>query len=323
MVPDDHVTWAVRSSVVVSLNVPIAVNCWVSPRGTVGVVGVTEIDSSTAPLTVKVDKPLTPLSVALIVAVPTATVVARPCDPTAFEIVALPGVSDDHATCVVRSRVVVSLNVPTAVNCWVRPSGTFGLVGVTSIESSTAAVTVSWVEPVIRPVDALTVVAPALIVVARPCEPATFEICATVMSDEAHITCAVRSCVVLSLNVPIAVNCWVRPRGTLGLVGVTAIDSSTAAVTVSSVEPVTVPSDAVIMDTPALLVWTRPVASTVAVVVEPDAQVTCAVRSCVELSVNVPVAVSWSVRPSATLGVVGVIAIDTRRAAVTVTRVDP
>ena len=39
-----------------------------------------------------------------------------------------------------------------------------------------------------------------------------------------------------------AVNCWVGPLAMLGLAGVTAIDCRAAAVTVSTVEPVTPPS---------------------------------------------------------------------------------
>src|SRR5438477_8808776 len=52
---DDHVTWAVRSALLPSEYAPVAVNCWVSPRGTVGFEvesGVTVIDSRVAAVTV-------------------------------------------------------------------------------------------------------------------------------------------------------------------------------------------------------------------------------------------------------------------------------
>ena len=55
---------------------------------------------------------------------------------------------------------------------------------------------------------------------------------------EAQVTWLVRSSVELSDKVPVAVNCSVSPVARLGLAGVTAIDWRTAAVTVSTVEPV-------------------------------------------------------------------------------------
>jgi hypothetical protein len=44
------------------------------------------------------------------------------------------------------------------------------------------------------------------------------------------------SSVVLSVKVPMAINCWVFPREVLWFVGVTAIDTKTAGVTVSEAE---------------------------------------------------------------------------------------
>ena len=73
---------------------------------------------------------------------------------------------------------------------------------------------------------------------------------ATAVVAEAQVTWLVRSCVELSEKVPVAVNCWVSPLAMLGLAGVTAIDCRTAAVTVSTVEPVTPPSVAVIVEVP-------------------------------------------------------------------------
>ena len=63
---------------------------------------------------------------------------------------------------------------------------------------------------------------------------------------------------------PVAVNCCVAPLAIDGFAGVTAIDSSVAAVTVSTVEPVT-PSDvAVIVDGPVATPVARPAAVIVA-----------------------------------------------------------
>ena len=51
---------------------------------------------------------------------------------------------------------------------------------------------------------------------------------------------------------PVAVNCCCRPSGTLAFVGVTAILTSEAPVTVKSVEPETAPNVAVMVAVPAV-----------------------------------------------------------------------
>ena len=56
-------------------------------------------------------------SVAVIVVEPTATLVARPGEPAPLPIAAVAGVDDAHVTAAVRSCVLLSLNVPVAVNC--------------------------------------------------------------------------------------------------------------------------------------------------------------------------------------------------------------
>ena len=66
-------------------------------------------------------------------------------------------------------------------------------------------------------------------------------IVATVVVNELQVTELVRFWVLVSLNVPVAVNCCVVPLGIEGLAGLTAMDTSVAAVTVSVVEPVTLP----------------------------------------------------------------------------------
>ena len=79
-------------------------NCWVKPLATLGLAGVTAIDSSTAAVTVRTVDPVTPLSVALIVDVPVPTPVARP----ALVIVATDAVAEAHVTWLVRVAVVLS-----------------------------------------------------------------------------------------------------------------------------------------------------------------------------------------------------------------------
>jgi hypothetical protein len=73
---------------------------------------------------------------------------------------------------------------------------------------------------------------------------------ATDVADELHVTVLVRVCCVPLLYVPVAVNCLLLPAATDADAGVTAIDVSTAAVTVSVAEPLIVPDVAVIVADP-------------------------------------------------------------------------
>jgi hypothetical protein len=108
------------------------------------------------------------------------------------------------------------------------------------------AVTVNVVEPVIAPEVAWIVVVPCATLVAKP--PAL--IVATFVPEELHVAVAVRSCVELSLYVPVAVNCCVLPIEIEGFAGVIAMDTSVTAVTVSAVEPWIEPEVAVIVVPP-------------------------------------------------------------------------
>jgi hypothetical protein len=312
---DVHVAVAVRFCVVPSVSVPVAVNCCVSPLATLGLPGVTAMEASTAGVTVSVVFPDTVPEVAEIVVVPTATVVARP--PAAMVAVAV--LDDVQVTEVVRFCVELSVYVPVAVNCGAIPLATLGLAGVTAMETSAAPVTVSVVFPVMLPEVAEIVVVPAATVVARP--PAA--IVAVVVLDDAQVAVAVRSCVEPSVSVPVAVNCCVSPLATLAFAGVTAMETSAAGITVSVVFPDTVPEVAEIVVVPVARVVARPPAAMVAVVGVDDAQVAVDVRSCVEASVYVPVAVNCCLRPLATLGVAGVTAMETSAAALTVSVVFP
>ena len=66
---------------------------------------------------------------------------------------------------------------------------------------------------------------------------------ATDVLEEVQPTERVRTCVLPSLKVPVAVNCCVVPLAIDGFAGVTTIDDSTA-VTVNVVEPMTGPKAA-------------------------------------------------------------------------------
>jgi hypothetical protein len=83
----------------------------------------------------------------------------------------------------------------------------------------------------------------------------------------------------LSLNVPVAVNCCVPPTATLAGFGVTAIDTSVGAVTVSCAVPEMVPDFAVIVTgPPAFTPVARPAALIVAIVVLLELHVAVLVR---------------------------------------------
>ncbi len=108
------------------------------------------------------------------------------------------------------------------MNCCVAPTAIEGFAGVTAIDTSAGAVTVSVVEPAIPPSVALIVEAPAFTPFAKP----PVVIVATPGADEPHVTVLVRFCVLPPLYVPVAVNCCVAPTAMEGLAGVTAIDAS-------------------------------------------------------------------------------------------------
>ena len=85
-------------------------------------------------VTVSCVDPLRPLNEALMVEVPTATPVARPCEPDALETVATEGFDEAHVTWLVRSSVELSEKVPMAMNCSVAFVAILGLAGITMIE---------------------------------------------------------------------------------------------------------------------------------------------------------------------------------------------
>lgn len=133
-----------------------------------------------------------------------------------------------------------------------------GLVGFTAMDTSVAEVAVSEVEPDILPDSAVIVVEPAATEVANPLEPAALLMSATAVVEELHVTVVVTSCVVLSENVPEATNCWFEPLTMLGLVGVMAMDTSVAEVTVTIVDPVMCPHVASILALPCLVAFVHP-----------------------------------------------------------------
>src|SRR5438270_904253 len=101
------------------------------------------------------------------------------------------------------------------------------------------------------------------------------------------------------------------------------MDWSAAAVTLSVVEPVMLPSLAEPAGEPVAPAVASPAALIDATLGVAEDQVTWLVRSCVELSEKVPVAVNCCVRPLASEGLAGVTAIDWSTGAVTVRVEEP
>jgi hypothetical protein len=118
-----------------------------------------------------------------------------------------------------------------------------------TIDVSVAFPTVSPVFPLTVPNVAVIVIGAAVVLnaVANP----VAEIVTSVVFEEDQVTIEVRFWVVLLLYVPVAVNCVSVPTGIVSFAGVTAIEFSTGAVTVSVAGPlVTPPMDAVIIVVP-------------------------------------------------------------------------
>jgi hypothetical protein len=92
--------------------------------------------------------------------------------------------------------------------------------------------------------------------------------------------------------VPVAVNCCVLLTPIEAVLGVTAIDVSTAAVTVKVADPLIVPEVAVIVAVPWAMLVANPLLLTVAIEVVDDVHVAVLVRFLVVPLLYVPVAVN-------------------------------
>ena len=248
-----------------SLKVPVAVNCCTVPAAAEGFAGVTASETKVPVPTVSVVVPVTPEAVAEMVTDPPFLPWAIP-DPRRE---ATLGLEDFHEIPARFVDTLPSLKVPLAVNLMDVPFAILGFAGFTVIETKVAVETVSPVEPLTDPKVALMVVAPVATLAARPCALMV----AAAELDDAHMTEVVRSWVLLSLNVPVAVNCLVVPTAMLEFAGVTAMEAKVAAVTVSDAVPVTEPVVALIVAEPVPMVLTNPVESTVATEGEDEDQV--------------------------------------------------
>ncbi len=138
------------------------------------------------------------------------------------------------------------------------PGAIDGAAGVTAIETRDAEVTVSLVDPLIEPEVAEMLAVPCNTVVASPMVEPALLIVATVGVSELHCTVVVMFCVLPSVNVPVAVNCCVIPKGRAGIAGVTAIETNVAVVTVTVADPLIVPEVAVMLVLPAATLLATP-----------------------------------------------------------------
>jgi hypothetical protein len=108
----------------------------------VGLAGVMDNEVSVADETVSVVDPDTPFAVTLIVDVPVPKADASPPEV----MVATAVFDDDQDDDVVMSWVVLSENVPVAINWKLLPFATVGFVGVTAMDTSVTQETVTVVE---------------------------------------------------------------------------------------------------------------------------------------------------------------------------------
>src|ERR1700690_2710682 len=271
------------SCVEASENSPVAVNPFCDPIGIVAPDGVTVIDDTVASVTVRFTVTLTVPSVAVITVVPGPRPV-RGC-PTAMPVpapIVATVVSDDVQTaCRVRLRVPPSLKVPVAVSCTVVPCAMVPFAGVIASDARFAAFTVKGALPLTVPSVAEMLEVPIFNPVASPLTV----IDATPVADDFHVTTPVTSCTLPSEKVPAALYCCEMPSGMLAFTGETLIEVTTAEVTVSAVDPETVPEVAVMVLLPAASVFASPcvgrVVLIVATTVFDELQVVLPVRFCV------------------------------------------
>jgi hypothetical protein len=238
--------FVVLSMLVPSLNISSAVYCCVPVTGIEAVAGVTFNPFDVAAFTVKLavaDGPPTPKVAVITTGATLATTpVARPAPATPLgESVALTAldVVQMVAAFVVLSMLVPSLNISSAVYCWVPLTGIEAVAGVTFKPFDVAAFTVKLAVADGPPTPKVAVMTTgatlAATPVARPA-PATplGESVALAALDVVQVVAAfvVLSKLVPSLNISHTVYCWVPLTGIEAVVGVTIKPFDVAAFTV-------------------------------------------------------------------------------------------
>ena len=214
-----------------------------------------------------------------IVVVPSAAGVASPALPAELLIVAAVGSVEFQLAEAVKSCWLPSSKVPMARNCSAVVNGIEPLAGSTRIETNVVLNTVSSVESLSEPKAAEIVVVPSAKTLAKPWLPPALLIVATAGLLLLHVAVVVKSCLLPSVKLPVAVNCGVFPAPIEGWTGVTVIDTSVGGVVVNVVEPLTEPELAVIVVMPGSDVLASPWLLMVATAVLEEFQLTEVVRS--------------------------------------------
>ena len=136
-------------------------------------------------------------------------------------------------------------------------------------------VTVTGNEPLTDPKAAVIVALPVVRALASPAGLMLI----TLGWEETHATEPVRSWMLPSVKIPIALNCWVVPRGISALAGLTKIETRAGATTLQLVEPVTLPEVASMVALPWLFELANPAPLIVATAGAEELQVTALVKS--------------------------------------------
>lgn len=167
------------------------------------------------------------------------------------------------------------------------PFEILGLTGLIVIETRCAVETVKPVDPLTDPNAALIVLLPATTLDTKPCALMV----AAAALDDVQMTVVVMSCVLLSLKLPVAVNCFVVPTAMLEFAGVTAMDTKAAEVTITDAVPLIPPEVAVMVAVPGPVVLPNPAGSMLTTELEDEDQARD-VSNWVLPSSNVPTAVN-------------------------------
>src|SRR5687768_5539232 len=128
------------------------------------------------------------------------------------------------------SALLPSVKRAIATRLPVEPSGMLTLAGASAMETMAAAVTARSAGGEVTPaMDALSWAVPTAVPVTRPAATD-----ATAGSLDDHVADAVTSCVAPSVSVAVATNARVAPFGVEACVGLSAIETTAAAVTVTA-----------------------------------------------------------------------------------------
>ena len=185
-----HKTDCVTSCVELSLNVPVALNCFVALFGIEEFAGVIASETRVAVVTVTEVLADTVPDITLTVDVPGPTATPSPFASIVNTLVALDDHSADAITCVLPSS-----KLPVAVNCCCVPAASDTFVGVSVMDCKCAGTTVITEESVNVPTVAVMVVVPAAKVVANP----LLSTVATLEFDVVHVTPVTKSSIEPSL----------------------------------------------------------------------------------------------------------------------------